>query len=120
LPRTLTNHHELVMRKLNLNLEINDSYLIFLGFKTRFRSIGSRGSLEDFIEMVINRQILPEPIFSYFHSEKVRLSKENDNIILTPINSKPNANELRGMFNDGKISTADFIAQKAAEKDMEL
>jgi virulence-associated protein VagC len=37
------------------------------------------------MEMVINRQILPEPIFSYLHSEKVRLSKEDDNIILTPI-----------------------------------
>jgi len=72
------------------------------------------------MEMIINRQILPEPIFSFLHSEKVKISKEDDNIILTPINSKPNANELRGMFNDGKISTADFIAQKTVEKGMEL
>jgi virulence-associated protein VagC len=72
------------------------------------------------MEMVINRQILPEPIFSYLHSEKVRLLKEDDNIILTPIKNKPNVNELRGMFSDGKISTDDFIAQKALEKEIEL
>jgi len=72
------------------------------------------------MEMVIDRQILPEPIFSYFHSEKIRLFKKDDNVILAPIKSKPNVNELLGMFSDGKISSADFISQKALEKEMEL
>ena len=52
--------------------------------------------------MVINRQILPEPIFSYLHSEKIRLFQKDDNVILAPIKDKPDVNELLGMFSDGK------------------
>jgi hypothetical protein len=72
------------------------------------------------MEMVIDRQILPEPIFSYLHSEKIRLLKNDDNVILTPVKNKPNVNELLGMFKDGKISSDDFIAQKRLEKEIEL
>ena len=32
---------------------------------------------------------------------------------------EPNADELFGMFSDGKLSSTDFIKQKAIEKDME-
>jgi len=68
---------------------------------------------------VIDREILPEPIFSYVHSEKIRIFEENGNIVLSPIKDKLNANELFGMFNDGKLSSYDFIKQKAIEKEME-
>jgi hypothetical protein len=69
--------------------------------------------------MVINREILPEPIFSYIQSEKIRIFEENGNIVLSPLKNKPNINELFGMFNDGKLSSYDFIKQKAIEKEME-
>jgi hypothetical protein len=69
--------------------------------------------------MIINREILPEPIFSYIHSEKIKISEENGNIILAPIKHKPNVNDLFGMFNDGKLSSDDFIQQKAIEKELE-
>jgi len=69
--------------------------------------------------LVINREILPEPIFSYVHAEKVRIFEENGNIVLSPVKDKLNANELFGMFNDGKLSSYDFIKQKAIEKEME-
>jgi len=69
--------------------------------------------------MVIDRQILPEPIISNIHSEKIRIFEEDGNIVLSPIKNKPNVNELFGMFKDGKLSSEDFIKEKAFEKEIE-
>jgi hypothetical protein len=69
--------------------------------------------------MIIDRKILPEPILSYVHSEKIKIFEENGNIILAPVVRKPDVNDLFGMFNDGKLSSDDFIRQKAVEKEME-
>ena len=69
--------------------------------------------------LVIDRKILPEPIFSYILSEKIRIFEENGNIVLSPVKNKPNINELFGMFNYGKLSSYDFIKQKPLEKEME-
>ncbi|MDR2717191.1 MAG: hypothetical protein LBB89_03885 [Treponema sp.] len=69
--------------------------------------------------MVIDRQILPEPIISYIHSEKIRMFEEDGNIVLSPLKINPNVNELFGMFNDGKLSSEDFIREKTFEKEME-
>jgi hypothetical protein len=69
--------------------------------------------------IVIDRQILPEPIISYIHSEKIRIFEEGGNIVLSPIIAYPNVNELFGIFNDGKLSSEDFIKEKTMEKEME-
>jgi hypothetical protein len=69
--------------------------------------------------MVIDRQILPEPIISYLHSEKIRMFEENGNIVLSPLKTNTDVNELFGMFNDGKLSSEDFIREKAIEKEMD-
>jgi hypothetical protein len=71
------------------------------------------------LEAVIDRQILPEPIFSYINSEKIRIYEENGNIVLSPFKNKPNINELFGMFSDGRLSSYDFIREKSVEKEME-
>ena len=71
------------------------------------------------MEMVIDRKILPEPIFSFIHSEKIRIFEENGNVVLSPFKNKPNVNELFGMYNDGKLSSEDFIKQKIIEKELE-
>jgi len=71
------------------------------------------------LEAVIDRQMLPEPIFSYINSEKIRIFEENGNIILSPYEKRPNINELFGMFNDGKLSSEDFIKQKSNEMEIE-
>jgi hypothetical protein len=42
--------------------------------------------------IVIDRQILPEPLFSYIHSEKIRIFEENGNIVLSPLKTKPDVN----------------------------
>jgi hypothetical protein len=69
--------------------------------------------------LVIDREILPEPIFSCVRSEKIRIFEENGNIVLSPVKNRLNAKELFGMFDDGKLSSFDFIKQKALEKEME-
>ena len=69
--------------------------------------------------LIIDREILPETIFSYINSPRIRIFRENGNIVLTPVNNKPNINELRGMFSDGKLSSEAFIKQKVIEKEME-
>ena len=69
--------------------------------------------------MIIDRQILPEPIISYIHSEKIRMFEENGNIVLSPLKIYPNINELFGMFNDGKLSSEEFIKEKTIEREME-
>ena len=45
--------------------------------------------------------------------------EENGNIVLSPVRNKLNANELFGMFNDGKLSSHDFINQKIIEAEKE-
>ena len=69
--------------------------------------------------LIIDRKILPEPIFSYVRSEKIQIFEENGNIVLSPLKNNLNANELFGMFNDGKLSSNDFIKQKTIEREME-
>jgi len=69
--------------------------------------------------LVIDRQILPEPIISYIHTEKIRMFEEDGNIVLSPMKNKPDVNELFGMFNDGKLSSEDFIREKIFEMEME-
>jgi hypothetical protein len=50
--------------------------------------------------VVIDREILPEPIFSFIKSEKIQVSENNGTILLSPVKNKPNPDELFGMFND--------------------
>jgi hypothetical protein len=69
--------------------------------------------------IIIDRQILPEPIFSYIQSDKIRMFEENGNIVLSPLKVKPNVNELFGMLNDGKLYSEDFIRDKILEKELE-
>jgi hypothetical protein len=66
--------------------------------------------------IIINREMLFETLSSYIHSEKIRLIEENGNLILSPVTGKPEARELFGMFNDGKLSSDDFLKQRAIEE----
>ena len=43
---------------------------------------------------------------------------KHGNIVLSPLKSNSNVNELFGMFNDGKLSSEDFIKEKAHEKEI--
>ena len=69
--------------------------------------------------LVIDRELLPETIFAYIRSSKIKIIEKNGNVILSPVKNTPNVSELRGMFSDGKLSSEAFIKQKAIEKEME-
>ena len=70
--------------------------------------------------LIIDRQKLPETIFSYIHSEKIKLIEENGTIILSPILEKYSIIERSfGMFSDGKLSSEKFIKEKNFEKELE-
>jgi hypothetical protein len=70
--------------------------------------------------LIIDREILPEPIISYIHSRKIKLIKENGNIILSPIDEKYAILEKSfGMFSDGKLSSERFMKEKEIEKELE-
>jgi hypothetical protein len=76
---------------------------------------------ESMDSVVIDRRILPEPIFSYIHSEKIRMFEENGNIILSPIVEKYSIiKQAFGMFSDGKLSSEEFIKEKEIEKGLEM
>ena len=67
--------------------------------------------------MVISRSILPEPIFSFIKTEKIRVFKENENVVLSPIKKQAKIEELCGKYN--KLLSEEFIKQKAIEKELE-
>ena len=67
--------------------------------------------------LVISREILPEPIFSFIKSEKIRVFKENGNVVLSPVMKQPKIDDLYGKYN--KLSSEEFIKQKIFEKELE-
>ena len=67
--------------------------------------------------IIVDRKTLLETIFSYIQTEKIKIFEENGNIVLSPINNKNNVNELFGKYS--KLSSEDFINQKAIETELE-
>ena len=67
--------------------------------------------------IVINRSILPEPIFSFIKTEKIKVFRENGNVVLSPVIKQINIEELYGKYN--KLSSEEFIKQKVIEKELE-
>ena len=66
--------------------------------------------------MVIDREILPEPISSRISSEKVRVSEEGGK---EPTAEKLDLNVLFGLFRDGRLSSYEFLRQKHREAGIE-
>ena len=67
--------------------------------------------------LIIDRKTLPKTLFSYIQSEKIKVSEKNGNIVLSPVENKTNVDKLFGKYN--KLSSKDFIKQKAIEKELE-
>jgi hypothetical protein len=64
--------------------------------------------------------MLPETLFSYIQSEKIRMVKENGTITLSPVYEKYSIlEETFGMFSDGKLPSEKFIREKEREKELE-
>ncbi len=71
--------------------------------------------------VVVDRDLLSQTIHLYIHSEKIRLTKEeNGSIVLSPVSETYSVLERSfGMFSDGKLSSEKFIKEKQNEKDLE-
>jgi virulence-associated protein VagC len=75
--------------------------------------------------LVIERRTLPLSVASHFDVARVKVEKEEKRVILSPADEEKEQDiyslidELCGIFTDGKLSTEDFIKQKAIEVEME-
>jgi len=71
-------------------------------------------------EMVLDTRTLPEPIMRMIHTKKVKVRETGGDFVITPIREESVECPLLGMFADGKISADKFMAQKQAEKELEI
>jgi hypothetical protein len=71
-------------------------------------------------EMILKTKTLPEPLFRLIHTENVKARELYGEIRLTPVRETDADCPLLGMFTDGKISVDKFLAEKHAEKELEL
>jgi hypothetical protein len=70
-------------------------------------------------ETLIETKALPEPLFSMFHVDVIRISKENDEIRLIPVQTKDFTCPFLGKSENPKISVDDFLSVRRQEKDSE-
>ena len=70
--------------------------------------------------MIINADILPEPLFSLVQSEKIRVLEDDGIITMTPIKEEFDCTaELYGVCSDGKLTLDKFLEWKHADKEFE-
>ena len=77
-------------------------------------------------EIILNTNTLPEPLLRMFKSERVKVRQADGVVSLWPMPGPPmpgppeGLDQLFGMFSDGTMSVDKFLAEKHAEKDLEL
>ena len=71
------------------------------------------------IELELNVNTLPEPLFRLIRTEKVKVIETDGEIRLKPIIDKKRGCPLRGMCADGKLSSYSFMERKQKEKELE-
>ena len=71
-------------------------------------------------EMILHTKTLPEPLVQLIHTKMVKIRVSLNDFIITPIREENIDCPLLGMFADGKISADRFMAQKQAEKELEI
>jgi len=81
--------------------------------------------------LVIDRRSLPDSISFYIESERVEVSRKRASVVLSPVKKTPEDIErgrremekavwqLHEMFSDGRMTSEDFIRDKAIEKALE-
>ena len=71
-------------------------------------------------ELILNTNTLPEPLYRLIRTEQVKVREADGEIRLTPINDAKKGCPLRGLCDDGKVSSYSFIERKQAEKELEV
>ena len=70
-------------------------------------------------DMILNTNILPEPLFKLIHSPQMRVRETDKGIIIMPFENNQSLTAIkkaRGMYTDGKLSVDKFLAEKHAEE----
>ncbi|MDR1136037.1 MAG: hypothetical protein LBL49_07660 [Clostridiales Family XIII bacterium] len=70
-------------------------------------------------DMILNTNILPEPLFKLIHSSQIRVQKTDQGVFLMPIEKNHSLSAIkkaRGIYNDGELSVDKFLAEKRAEE----
>jgi hypothetical protein len=70
-------------------------------------------------ELVLDTRTLPEPIMRLIHTSKFKFREFKGEFLITPIREESVDCPFVGMFADGKVSAAKFMAQKQLEKELE-
>ena len=72
-------------------------------------------------EIILNTNILPEPLLRMIKSERVKVRQVDGVVSLCPVQEQRDGlDQLFGLFSDGPMSVDKFMAEKRAEKDLEL
>ena len=72
-------------------------------------------------DMIMNSDILPEPLLSLVHTRKIRVRESDGVISISPIDENGEAlAKVRGCCADGRLTSEKFMAWKRAEKELEL
>ena len=64
------------------------------------------------VEMVLNANTLPEPLFRLIRTEKVKVREVDGEIRLTPVAETMDSCPLLGMYSDGKLTIDRFLEWK--------
>jgi hypothetical protein len=74
-------------------------------------------------EMILNSDILPEPIFELVHTERIKVREVDGVISIIPAENAESVDyigKLKGSCSDGKLTVEKFLAQKRADKESEI
>ena len=72
-------------------------------------------------EIILNTNMLPEPLLKMIKSERVKVRQTDGVVSLWPMPGPPEGlAQLFGMFSGGPMSVEKFLAEKHAEKELEL
>ena len=67
--------------------------------------------------VVLSRNSLLEPIFSYIQSERILVSAENGNVVLKPVNQSLKASRLRGICPE--LNLERFLTERRKEEGLD-
>ena len=70
-------------------------------------------------ETLMETKALPEPLFSMFQADTVRIYRENDEIRLIPVTTKEFTCPFLGKSENPKVSVDDFLSVRRQERDNE-
>jgi len=70
-------------------------------------------------ELILNANVLPEPLLRLIHTEKVKVNEANGVINLVPVTDSKNDCPLRGLAAGSSLTVDKILAMTHDEKEMQ-